>query len=299
MGERMSGDGARDRRRTHPGGAVSGARDVRDTSALETALAAAIRGGGQLDPEAEQRAVAAFRAARGAGAHRARTRRRDDWRQTAQRRAGRSLKTTFGVVFASLTLGGVAVAAIGSAGSSTHGAGDGRGTAHPSAAQPSAVAPDRPDGQTSSASSGGAGPTGGPAPAQDTEAHCRAYENVEDRGRALDATAWKRLVTAAGGKDKVAAYCSEQLARTTPAPDGPGGAGSAAAAGGTGGTGGTGTTGVGSPATAGAAASGNGASGSNAGGTGSGTGGTAGNGRTSGGESSGDSGSGGSGGNRR
>ncbi|WP_030173748.1 hypothetical protein [Streptomyces sp. NRRL S-813] len=283
MGERMSGDGARDRRRTHPGGAVSGARDVRDTSALETALAAAIRGGGQLDPEAEQRAVAAFRAARGAGAHRARTRRRDDWRQTAQRRAGRSLKTTFGVVFASLTLGGVAVAAIGSAGSSTHGAGDGRGTAHSSAAQPSAVAPDPPDGQTSSASSGGAGPTGGPAPAQDTEAHCRAYENVEDRGRALDATAWKRLVTAAGGKDKVAAYCSEQLARTTPAPDRPGGAGSA---------GGAGRTGVGNRATASAATSGNAASG----GTGGGTGNAAGNGRTSGGESSG---SGGSGGNRR
>ncbi|MFF0790044.1 hypothetical protein [Streptomyces spiralis] len=285
----MSGDGTRDRRRTHPGGAVSGARDVRDTAALEAALAAAIRGGGQLDPEAEQRAVAAFRAARDAGAHRARTRRRDDWRQPARRRAGRSLKTTLGVVFASLTLGGVAVAAIGSAGSSTHGAGDGRATARPSAARPSAVAPDRPDGQTSSASSGGAGPTDHRAPARDTEAHCRAYENVEDRGKALDATAWKRLVTAAGGKDKVAAYCSEQLARTAPAPDKPRGAGSAAGAGG---TGGTGTTGVGSHATASAEASGNAASGRGPGGTG----GAAGNGRTSGGESSG---SGGSDGNRR
>ncbi len=295
MGERMSGDGARDRRRTHPGGAVSGARDVRDTAALETALAAAIRGGGQLDPEAEQRAVAAFRAARDAGAHRARTRLRDDWRQSAQRRAGRSLKTTFGVVFASLTLGGVAVAAIGSAGSSTHGAGDGRGTADPTAAHPSAVAPDRPGGQNSSASAG-TGPTDGPASAQDTEAHCRAYENVGDRGKALDATAWKRLVTAAGGKDKVAAYCSGQLARTTPAPETPGSAGSAAGAGdsaGTGGAGSTGGTGVGSRATASAAASGNAASGSGPGGTDGGTDNAAGNGRTSGGES------GGSGGNHR
>ncbi|GGN56318.1 hypothetical protein GCM10011579_017220 [Streptomyces albiflavescens] len=215
MGERLSGDGALGRRRVHPGGTVSGPRDVRDDAALESALAAVIRGG-DLDPEAEQRAVAAFRTAHAAGAHRARTRRRDDWRPAAERRAGRSVKMTFGVVFASLTLGGVAVAAIGSAGSSTDGAGDGRGTAHPSA-----VAPDRPGDAASSASDGGPGATDGPATAKDTEAHCRAYEQVRDRGKALDATAWQRLVAAAGGKDKVAAYCSEQLARATATPSRP------------------------------------------------------------------------------
>ncbi|MFI6492290.1 hypothetical protein [Streptomyces sp. NPDC050564] len=214
MGERLSGDGVMGRRRVHPGGAVSGPRDARAAAALESVLAAVLRVG-DLDPEAEQRAVAAFRTAHTAGAHRARTRRRDDWRPAAERRARRPAKMTFGVVFASLTLGGVAVAAIGSAGSSTDGAGAGRGTAHPSA-----VAPDRP-GDAASSASGGPGATDGPATAQDTEAHCRAYEQVKDRGKALDATTWQRLVAAAGGKDKVAAYCSEQLARATAEPSRP------------------------------------------------------------------------------
>src|SRR3954466_6832206 len=75
MGERMNGGAVPGRRRVHPGGAVSGPWDVRDAAALEKVLAAAIRGG-DLDPEAEQQAVAAFRAAHGAGTHRARTRRR-------------------------------------------------------------------------------------------------------------------------------------------------------------------------------------------------------------------------------
>ncbi|MEU0966409.1 hypothetical protein ABZ357_13690 [Streptomyces sp. NPDC005917] len=208
MGDRMNGDGVSGRRREHPGGTESGPLDARDAAALESVLATALREGVQ-DHEAEQRALTAFRAARDTGA---RTRRRDDWRLPAERRAGRSVKMTFGVVFASLTLGGVAVAAIGSAGSSTNGAGDGPGTAHP------AAAPARPGGAAPSTTSGGPGTVGGPARAQDTEAHCRAYEQVKGHGKALEATAWQRLVTAAGGKDRVAAYCSEQLASATAAP---------------------------------------------------------------------------------
>jgi hypothetical protein len=49
---------------------------------LETRFGAALRADGgvpERDREAERRAVAAFRAAREAGAHRARTRPRDDW----------------------------------------------------------------------------------------------------------------------------------------------------------------------------------------------------------------------------
>ncbi|ARF53485.1 hypothetical protein [Streptomyces gilvosporeus] len=187
---------------------------------LETVLRAAIRTD-RLDPEAEQRALAAFRAAaQGADGRRARTRRRDDWRPRQERRVRRPVRMTFGVVFASLTLGGVAVAAVGSAGSSTDGAGTGRGTAHPSAG-----APGRPGGTASPSPSGHPGPTGRPSAAKDTEAHCRAYKQVEGRGKALDATAWRRLVAAAGGKDKVAAYCSEQLTRATGAPRGPAGTG--------------------------------------------------------------------------
>ncbi len=119
-----------------------------------------------------------------------------------------SVKTTLSLFVASLALGGVAVAAIGSSGTSD--APDG-GKARPT---PSAGASGRPAADPSAASSGAAaGKPGHPSTAQDTEARCRAYDQVEGSGRALDSTAWQRLVTAAGGEDKVAAYCTEQLAR--------------------------------------------------------------------------------------
>ncbi|MFD4598227.1 hypothetical protein ACFWPQ_09315 [Streptomyces sp. NPDC058464] len=239
MGERLGGDGVRGRRRVQPGGALSGLRGTGDEAAvedaavegaalddgalddgaLETALAAAVRAA-DLGSRGEQQAVAAFLAARAEGAHRARTRRRDDWRPAADRRARRPAKLTFGVVFASLALGGVAVAAIGSAGSSTEGAGHGRGTTNPAVA-----APNRPGDAASAPSSGSPRPTDRPATAQDTEAHCRAYAQVQGRGKALGATAWRRLVAAAGGADKVAAFCSEQLAAETAKPSHSTGAG--------------------------------------------------------------------------
>ncbi|GHE08165.1 hypothetical protein [Streptomyces alanosinicus] len=212
MGERLSGDGVPGRHHAQPGGAVSDSWDVRDVATLETALAAAIRQA-DLDPQAERRAVAAFRAARAANPHRARTRRRDDWRVPEERRARRPVKTTFGVVVASLALGGVAVAAIDSVSSRSDRTGGDQG-----AARPSAAAPDRPGDAATSTSSGGSRPTGRPAPARDTEAHCRAYKQVQGHGRTLDAKAWQRLVAAAGGEDEVAAYCSEQLRRATAAP---------------------------------------------------------------------------------
>ncbi|MER5822538.1 hypothetical protein ABT086_09725, partial [Streptomyces mirabilis] len=88
MGERLGGDGVPGRRRVHPGGAASDPWEVREAATLETELGAVLLGG-PLDPEAEQRALTAFRTAHDAGAHRARTRRRDDWRLPAERRAGR------------------------------------------------------------------------------------------------------------------------------------------------------------------------------------------------------------------
>ncbi|MER5603989.1 hypothetical protein [Streptomyces sp. NPDC002265] len=215
MGERPNDDGVSGRRRVHADGTESGPWNVRDGGALETALADVLREA-TLDPEAERQALAAFRAAREADGHQARTRRRDDWRPPAERRAGRRVKATFGAVFASIALGGVAVAAIGSVGSHTDDAG--RGTA-----PPSAVASHRLG--ASAAPSGGLGPTKRPATAKDTKAHCRAYEQVKDRGKALEATAWQRLVAAAGGTDNVAAYCADQLTHTTVAPSKPGGTG--------------------------------------------------------------------------
>lgn len=206
MGERQNGIGGPDRRRVRPDDRLPGGPAV-DPAALETLLAVAMRG--TVDADAEQRAVAAFRDARDAGAHRARTRRRDDWRPREQRSAARSLRTTLSVFLASLALGGVAYAAIGSSGgSSSNGAGDGRGRATASASDET-----RPGGPTTAP---GAGPTDRPGTAQDTEAHCRAYEQVQGRGKALEARAWQRLVAAAGGEAKVRAYCAEQLARATP-----------------------------------------------------------------------------------
>lgn len=212
MGERQSGGGTPGRRRVHPDGMASGQASVPavalDDAALEALLSAAVLRGHRVDAEAEQRAVAAFRAARDAGAHRARTRRRDDWRPREQRRLALSVKSTLSLFAASLALGGVAVAAIGSSDSSDGPAEDqGRPT-------PSASAPDLPAADPSAAASDAAsGKPDHPAAAQDTEARCRAYDQVEGRGNALDSTAWQRLVTAAGGEDKVAAYCAEQLAR--------------------------------------------------------------------------------------
>ncbi|MFG2128072.1 hypothetical protein ACGFNV_09750 [Streptomyces sp. NPDC048751] len=213
MGERLNGGGLPGRRRVHPGDAGPGSGRVDDAAGVEALLAAAMRGNG-VDTEAEQRAVAAFRAARDSGEHRARTRRRDDWRPREQRGGARSVKATLSVLVASLTLGGVAFAAIGTGGSSDHGAGDGRGRAEQTADTPGGSG-GRP---TATSSPVGSGRPDHPVTAQDTEAHCRAYEQVGGRGKALESTAWQRLIEAAGGEEKVAAYCAGQLAGKSAAP---------------------------------------------------------------------------------
>ncbi|WP_411152817.1 hypothetical protein [Streptomyces sp. A30] len=203
MGERHSDGGALGRRRVHPGDAVSGP----EGAALQALLAALPEAGA----EGEQRAVAAFRSARDAGAHRARTRRRDDWRPRVQRRAWRSVRAAVALSLASLTLSGVAVAAIGVVRSSDDGHADRR------PAQPSASASSDVGAGASPAASrtpGASVTPDHPATAQDVEAHCRAYEKVKGRGKAFDATAWQQLVEAAGGENNVAAFCAEQLTQS-------------------------------------------------------------------------------------
>ncbi|AIS00143.1 hypothetical protein [Streptomyces glaucescens] len=238
MGERLNGDGAPARRPAHPGvpapdGAVppppapfapAGGLDEAGVRAL---LAAAVRAE-RVDAEGELRAVAAFRAARETGAHRARTRRRDDWRPRGRRRwSARSMRTAFSLFAASLTLGGVAVAGIGSGGSAPQEPAEDRRRTAPSGDTP-APRTDRPAGRTP-----GTGPArqDHPPTAADTEAHCRAYERVEGRGRAMAAEAWQRLVAAAGGPEQVPGYCArrqtderangKQPARPTDAPASP------------------------------------------------------------------------------
>ncbi len=191
----------------------------------EALLAAALRRG-PVDAEGERRAVAAFRAARDAEpARAARTRRRDDWRPRERRRAGRPLKTALSVTLASLTLGGVAYAAIGGSGSAdesaqpdeprssatTAGDGVGRGEGADGAGgadgtevrpvpvpRPATTAPDAP------------ARSGRPASAQETEEACRALQRLDGRGKALNAAAWEGLVAAVGGDEEdVAAHCAE------------------------------------------------------------------------------------------
>ncbi|MFD0307102.1 hypothetical protein [Streptomyces sp. NPDC127119] len=172
---------------------------------LGVLLAAAVRGG-ETDPDAEKRALAAFRDARDEGAHAAvRTRRRDDWRPAGERR-GWSLRATLLALAASVTLGGVAVAAIGSGVGGRDDGGERDGPRRPSSS--AAADPGAPAGVGGPAESG----PDRPSTAQDTEAHCRAYDSVKERGKALDATAWQRLVRAAGGEDEVAAYCAARSA---------------------------------------------------------------------------------------
>lgn len=214
MGDRQSDGSAPGRRRVHPGGTLPGPEDGPGGPALESLLAGAMRAG-VLDSDAEQRAVAAFRAAREAGAHRTtRTRRRDDWRPREHGRARRSLRATLTLSLAGFTLGGVAFAAIGTvAGSSDDG--------HAARQRPHApVVPSA----TAARTPGTSATPDRPETAKDTEAHCRAYEKVKGHGKALESTAWQRLIAAAGGEENVTAYCAEQLAQA-PAASTPGKAG--------------------------------------------------------------------------
>ncbi|WP_329335493.1 hypothetical protein OG866_16600 [Streptomyces sp. NBC_00663] len=216
MGERQNG-GVPGRRRVHPGAGVpgrqgtNGAAGPGDADGLEKLLADAMRAH-PFAGEGEQRAVAAFRAARDVGAHRARTRRRDDWRPRERRGARRSLKTTLSVLVAGLTIGGVAFAAIGTSGPASHDSADPTPARQPhsTASEQAGATPD----------TGTSAPSDRPVTAQDTEAHCRSYEKLQGRGNALDSAAWQRLIEAAGGEDQVAAYCARQLAQdeqdTTP-----------------------------------------------------------------------------------
>ncbi|GAB2777726.1 hypothetical protein GCM10027073_07860 [Streptomyces chlorus] len=217
-----------------PSSGSSGRHPVRDAVGpypvgLEALLVEALAQGA-ADAGSEQRAVAAFREARDAGAHRTRTRRRDDWRP-GERRLGRfSVKAALSILVAGLGLGGVAVAGIGATGTATDGSREGgaRSSAPAVTSLPSEYLSEEPSAGRSPAGGpdAGSGPTAAERPfrAKDTEAHCRAYEKVEGRGKALESAAWKRLVEAAGGAANVEAHCAGQVRSVTGGAE-PGGTG--------------------------------------------------------------------------
>ncbi|UUU31345.1 hypothetical protein JIX56_16335 [Streptomyces sp. CA-210063] len=147
-----------------------------DTPSLDALLAAAVRGGAVADSAGEARAVAAFREARERGPGTARTRRRDDWRPNARRRLQLSVRTTLAVLLASLTLGGVAFAAIGSAARDDNGTGGDHG-GRDRRPRTTDGAPSWP-GSTNDPRTTPSLPSTSDRPdtAGETEADCRAYE---------------------------------------------------------------------------------------------------------------------------
>ncbi|MFE1343803.1 hypothetical protein [Streptomyces sp. NPDC058757] len=215
--------------------------DDHENDAAAEALRAALRPDRPLGEDeggdGARQAVAAFRAARDAGLHSGpgapRTRRRDDWRPVADRRTGRWPRAVLVALVSGMTLGGVAVAtdtlpnplADLPEGRPEPGAGtlvptppeDASASASPSPPEPApSTAPVRER------------PVPGPAEpervppgaARSHEAWCRVYEQKAGRagGEALDATALRRLVEAAGGKEAVPVYC-EKLTGTAKARD--------------------------------------------------------------------------------
>ena len=191
---------------------------------------------------AEEGARAAFRAAREAGLHTSMpTRRRDDWSPAAAPRCpGSALRAVVAGLLASLTLGGVALATGGlpagfldppaaprSADSATHERASGPAGTETGRPGPSDLGtPFRPDRHPV------------PPPAENREALCHAVglgrekngqpgrgdgkadrnggggTDAEAKGKGrdetLESTAWRRLATAAGGDDRVAAYCHRE-----------------------------------------------------------------------------------------
>ncbi|MFI6417275.1 hypothetical protein ACIBG6_07660 [Streptomyces sp. NPDC050842] len=200
---------------------MRGDNGMREHDDIEAALAAALRPT-DVDDASTRAAVTAFRTARDTGLHTSRrTRRREDWRPASERRRGRSLKTALAALFASLTLGGVAIAA--AVPLDLFDETEAREpTPHRSTSAPlpsEEPASPRPEPPLAGSSPPPRAPATHPVPhaiatatatttqsASTGEPLCRAYEKALGHGKAMEAAAWKRLVAAAGGKD-VLAYC--------------------------------------------------------------------------------------------
>ncbi|WP_327369434.1 hypothetical protein [Streptomyces sp. NBC_01217] len=197
------------------------------------ALLAAARRTGALDPGDEERATAAFLAARNEGAHAAVERwrrRRDDWRPAKRRRGVHSFRVMLGGFVAAATLGGVAVAAGSGAIPAPFGDSEPDGVAvGPARTSPAApggprsgAQPPRPDGDGTAPGTtnapGDVRPSGRPDRAQDDVALCRVYFRDRGNGKAMDATAFERLEAAAGGASEAAvtAYCDGLLGLPSP-----------------------------------------------------------------------------------
>ncbi|MFF8379439.1 hypothetical protein ACF07V_25295 [Streptomyces sp. NPDC015661] len=186
---------------------------------LRAALSAEPGAGADVVTAGESGARAAFRAARDSGLHAApAVREADDWTPVVgtRRASRRPLKALVVTLAASVTLGGVAVAAGGLPGNLL-------GTPAPSSEpQPTRSLPHP---ASAPADAGGkdaatrSAPPGTPAPlrpekdppelpGRGQDGLCRALEKGGwDSGKASKSAAWQRLVAAAGGEELVPEYC--------------------------------------------------------------------------------------------
>jgi hypothetical protein len=179
---------------------------VTGSPALNDLLAAAAAPARDGEVAGEHAAVAAFRAAR--------------FEPVPQRRRGSMIKTVLAKLLTAkiaAAAAAVAVAAGGVAVAAT-------GYLPPSFGGDSTVVPSNSSTATTSASdssdhhSSGGGNTGdrgasaSSVPTPSLVGPCRAYTAGADHGKALDSPAFAALITAAGGRDSVDAYCTTVLA---------------------------------------------------------------------------------------
>ncbi|MFG2499799.1 hypothetical protein ACGFSB_16490 [Streptomyces sp. NPDC048441] len=156
---------------------------------VDALLGEAVRSG-TVDAEAQRRAVAAFRSSwdeGDEGGHRARTRRRDDWRPRGRRRTLGSLRAMVGMVLAGLLLGGVAVASIATTGTGAPDpAKESPRSVHPSPAAPAAPAAPAPPLPQSSTTSRSPSPTAAPSDRASAKDAKGAKGKGADKGKGKD-----------------------------------------------------------------------------------------------------------------
>lgn len=193
--------------------------------ALEKLLAAAARPV-PVAPDAEAKALAAFRAARDEGALERPTRPMDDWRPVRARTRAPWTRAGLGTLVAGVMFGGMATATGGIPVVADKSPPPEQPAPAPSA---SSSAPDGPSAGTTTPPTGpvehrATDPlTARPPEAGDRAVDCRAYEAAgknEGKGKdkAMDSAVRERLTAAAGGPDAVEAYCAPLLTGRPPAP---------------------------------------------------------------------------------
>ncbi|GHJ35945.1 hypothetical protein [Streptomyces sp. TS71-3] len=181
--------------------------DPREQRIIE-ALLAAVQRPQEIDPEAEQRAVAAFRLAKLDAGKPDRSRHLDDWRPARLLGFGGAWRAALAALVATCALGGAAYATFfalparhvdGPGPASRPSSSTSAGLSHPSAS-PDEQDPDGPDGTPG-------GPPSAQVPAHE-RARCRAYLKDPARAAAKHPDDYRELVRAAGGERNLRAYCT-------------------------------------------------------------------------------------------